>query len=142
MGTHKLFGQVPESDIANLVTDLANRVLSTDTRLSVKPYPPVTLTDAATIATNAALGTHFRVSIGASRNLGAPSNPTDGQVCTWEVTASGAFTLTPVTTAGGFAYGSDITALSAIASTKTDYIQAVYRQSVDRWRIIGYVKGY
>lgn len=138
------------TDVADLARkdyvddQVATRASTSDTRLSVKPYPPVALTDASTVATNAALGTHFRVTITASRALGAPTNPTDGQVCTWQVTASGgAFTLTPATgSSGTFAYGSDITAVSATVSGKTDYLQAVYSSSAARWHVIGYVKGY
>ena len=48
---------------------------------------PTSLTDAATIAVNAALGNQFRVpltsAIGASRTLGNPTNPTDGQIVTF-----------------------------------------------------------
>lgn len=107
----------------------------------VVPYPPVVLTDAATIATNAALGTHFRVTIAANRTLGQPTNPTDGQKILWEVTASGADrTLTP--TGGVFAFGADITAFSPIVSGTCDYIQAVYVASTTQWRVISYIKGY
>lgn len=111
--------------------------------LDVVPWAHADLVDAAPVATDASLSNHFRVTIAADRSLGAPTNPTDGQRAIWEVTASGgARTLTPVTTAGGFAYGSDITALSAIVSGKTDYIGAIYHSGADRWRIIAYVKGY
>lgn len=107
------------------------------------PHAPQTLTDATTVATDALAGNHFRVSITASRTLGAPSNPTDGQRALWEVTASGgAWTLTLTAGAGGFIFGSDITALSAMVSGKTDYIGAIYNSTADRWRVIAYVKGY
>jgi predicted secreted protein len=110
---------------------------------SVKPHPPVTLTDATTVATDASLGTHFRLSMGGNRTLGPPTNPTDGQVAVWEVTASAAArTLSLDTGTGGFAYGTDITALTATSSGLTDYVQAVYRTSVNKWRVIAYVKGY
>ncbi|MFJ4567878.1 hypothetical protein ACIP4U_30140 [Streptomyces caelestis] len=46
---------------------------------------PVTLTDAPTIATNAALGNHFRVTLQGNRTLGTPTNPTDGKRITWEL---------------------------------------------------------
>lgn len=103
----------------------------------------VTLTDAATVATDASLGSHFRVTITANRALGAPTNPTDGQRALWEVTASGgARTLTPAGGAGGFAFGSDITALTATASGKTDLIGAIYSAPANAWRVVAYVKGY
>ena len=42
----------------------------------------VTLTDAATIATDASLGNLFRVTLGGNRTLGNPTNPVDGQKVT------------------------------------------------------------
>lgn len=104
---------------------------------------PVTLTDAVTIATDASLGVLFRVAIAGDRTLGAPSNPTDGQLAIWEVTASGgARTLTLSTGAGGFLFGSDVTALSQIGSGLTDFILAGYKTSVNKWRVLAYAKGY
>lgn len=64
----------------------------------------VALTDAATIATDAAAGRRFTVSIATGRALGVPTNPVDGDMRTWEVknTSGGSVTLTLATTAGGF----------------------------------------
>lgn len=111
---------------------------------AIKPFPPVTLADAATIATDASLGTHFRVTLTTSRALGAPTNPTDGQVAVWEVLASGAtLTLTLNTVAGGFKFGTDIAGpLTATTTGTRDLIQAAYNAAADRWFVIGYVKGY
>jgi len=110
---------------------------------SVKPFPPVTLTDASTISTDAGQGTHFRVTISGNRTLGSPVNATDGQVAVWEVTASGDDrTLTLAGGSGGFVFGDDVTEVPEIAEGTTTYVQAVYRQSVDRWRVIGVVGGY
>lgn len=118
------------------------KVTLTD-RGAVKPYPPVVLSDATTIATDASLGTHFRVTISGNRTLGVPSNPTDGQVCVWEVTASGNDrTLTLSSSTGGFAFGADVTEVPTIAEDTTTYIQAVYNASANRWRVIGVVGGY
>lgn len=113
----------------------------------VKPYPPVDLLDAATVATDAALGTHFRLVTAGNRTLGVPTNPTSGQVVLWEITASGAArTLTLATGTGGFVFGTDITAISATSTGLTDYIQAVYDEraasNTGRWRVISYVKGF
>ena len=47
--------------------------------------PPVTLTDAPVIATDASLSNHFRVTLGGNRVLGNPTNPTDGQKVIWEI---------------------------------------------------------
>ncbi len=50
---------------------------------------PVALTDAATIATNAALGNVFTVTLAGNRTLGAPTNAVAGQQATWLVTQDG-----------------------------------------------------
>ena len=110
---------------------------------AVKPFPPVDLVDAATVATDASLGTHFRVTIAGNRTLGAPTNPTDGQVAVWEVSSPGtARTLSLSVTTGGFEFGSDITATTAIAANTRDLVQAMYSATADRWLVIGYVKGF
>lgn len=56
----------------------------------------VNLTDAATIATNAALGNNFRVTLGANRVLGNPTGLRDGGVYRWLIKqdATGSRTLT------------------------------------------------
>lgn len=67
---------------------------------------PVTLTSAATVATDASAGNLFRLSIAVSRTLGVPTNPVDGMLRAWEVTNSDddtAVTLTLASGAGGFA---------------------------------------
>ena len=46
----------------------------------------VVLTDAATIAVDASLGNDFRVTIAGNRTMGNPSNPTDGQKITLQIT--------------------------------------------------------
>ena len=104
---------------------------------------PVTLVDAATVATDASLGNAFRVAITASRTLGAPTNPVDGQLARWEINSSGgSWTLTLAGGAGGFGFGSDITALTATASGKTDVLGCVYNSAANLWWVIAYVKGY
>ena len=62
---------------------------------AVTALAPVTLTDAATVAVNAALGNLFRVTIAGNRTLGAPANPVDGQTIDFEITqdSGGSHTL-------------------------------------------------
>lgn len=121
-------------------TSSSTVAIGNDTRLSVKPYAPVTLTDQATVTTDASLGTHFRLTGTTARTIAAPTNPTDGQVITYEIKASsGALTHTWNAI---FTYGSDVTALTAIAAGKTDFIQWVYSTAVTKWLMIGYIKGF
>lgn len=107
--------------------------------MMIKGVPPVTLTDAATIATDASLGNVFRVTIAASRTLGTPTNPTDGQRARWEVTASGTgpWTLTLTTgAAGSFKFGTSPASLATIATGTTMFIEAFYRTASARWHVI------
>lgn len=105
-------------------------------------FPPVTLTDAATVATDASQGFHFRVTLGGNRTLGNPTNPTDGQVAWWEIIqdATGSRTLTLDTKWGKGTTITDVT-LSTTAS-KRDFMQAVYNSTADKWYIVRFVRGY
>ncbi|GGY13636.1 hypothetical protein [Streptomyces anandii] len=91
---------------------------------------PITFTDASTIATNAALGNLFRVTLAGNRTPGAPTNPTDGQRAMWELiqdaTGSRTLTLNPV-----FALGTTISSVTlTTGGTKT---RLPYRP-VQRWQ--------
>jgi hypothetical protein len=106
---------------------------------------PVTLVDQATIATDAALGNSFRVTLAGNRALGVPTNPADGQRCTWLFTQDGIGnrTITLPTTAGGFQFGSDITSLVlSTAGGKSDMLAAEYHAGRDRWLVLATAKGY
>jgi hypothetical protein len=110
----------------------------------VIPTKVTALTDAATIAVNAALGNHFRVTTTANRALGTPTNPTDGQRIIVEHIASGGARTLSLTTgvAGSFQFASaGLTALTATASGTTDFIEFVYSATLQRWRIVSVSKG-
>lgn len=104
---------------------------------------PATLSDGATVALDAGTGETFLLTASGSRTILAPSNPVSGKSIKIAHTASGgARTLSLTTGAGGFRFGSDITALSATVSGKTDYIGAIYNATDDRWDVVSYAKGY
>lgn len=110
--------------------------------ISVLFPAPVTLTDAATISTNASLGTHFRVTLGGNRTLANPTGASDGQRLTWEVVQDG--TGSRVLSFGNkFAFGTDVTipTLSLTANLR-DFITAVYNSSTDRFYVVGFARGY
>jgi hypothetical protein len=111
-----------------------------DTRLSIKPYPPVAVADAASIIVNAALGNHFRVTVTAARPFGTPLNPTDGQVIIIEITNGTASNIN-VTFNAAWAAGAEFTT-SAITAGKTDLTQWTYRADKSKWWLVGYQKGY
>lgn len=102
---------------------------------------PVTLADAATIATDASLSNRFRVSSAVDRTLGVPTNPTDGQQCswTWKNTDSSPHTLTVTTSAGGFRFNGTNTSITATAAGKKLKITAEYDGVDAFWDILGIV---
>lgn len=104
--------------------------------------PPVTLTDAATIATDASLGTHFRVTLGGNRTLDNPTNPADGQKVVWELIQDGTGSRT-ITLGTSFALGTDITGVTlSTTAGKRDFLGAVYNSTAAKWYVIAFVKGY
>ncbi len=110
-----------------------------DTRIdALETAGIVSLTDGATIATNAATGKHFRVTVAGNRTLSTPTNATDGMRRIWEITASGADRTITFTTgvAGSFELTTNITSPITITSGKTHFIGAIYNASGDRWTIL------
>lgn len=140
----KIATGVAQSKITNLVSDLAGKTdTATTTALdgrvtTLESAGIVNLTDATTVATNAAAGKHFRVTITADRTLGVPTNPTDGMRRIWEVTASGANRNLALTTgsAGSFELTTNITSPIIITSGKTQFIGAIYNSSRSRWTVL------
>lgn len=122
-----------DAKAATTVTD------ALDTRIdALESAGIVSLTDAATIATDASAGKHFRVTITANRTLGVPTNPSDGMRRIWEVTASGADRDLALTTgsAGSFELTTNITSPITITSGKTQFIGAIYNATRDRWTVL------
>lgn len=108
------------------------------------PLGVVTLTDGATIALDASAGSIFKVTATASRTLLAPTNATHGQRITiaHATTGVGPWTLTLTTGAAGFAFGTTITALTATTTPLTDYVEALFDSTANRWRVLAYNKGF
>jgi hypothetical protein len=104
----------------------------------------VALTDGATPALNSDNGDVFTLTTTTNPTIAVPSGtPTDGQKLIIRVTASGgARTMSLNTGAGGFSFGTDITALTATTSGATDYVGAIWNASTSFWNVIAYVKGY
>lgn len=96
-----------------------------------------TLSDAATIATDASAGSHFRIVLAGNRTLGTPTNPTDGQRVLWEFIqdATGGRTITLNSSFVNFT-GTTIT-LPAGAN-KRAYMGAVYKASTSTWDVIAF----
>jgi hypothetical protein len=101
------------------------------------------LADGATPALDASVGTVFRLAAAGDRTIAVPTNPTDGQKIVIEHFASGgARTLALNSGAGGFRFGTDVTALTQTVSGKTDYIGCIYNGTDSKWDVVAYSKGY
>jgi len=131
-------------------TDFDALVASMETGAFQKVWAPdqtVTLTDGATPALDASLGMVsvgvFRLVAAGDRTIAVPSNPTPNRrIWIEHVASGGARTLALNTGAGGFRFGSDITALSQTASGKTDHIGAKWNSTDSFWDVVGYAKGF
>lgn len=103
----------------------------------------VTLTDGATPALDAALGNHFILTAAGDRTIAVPTNAVSGKRIVIEHRASGADrTLALNSGAGGFRFGTDVTALTITTSAKSDYIGCIYNSTSSYWDVVAYVKGY
>lgn len=102
----------------------------------------VALTDATTIAVNAALGNDFRVTITASRTMGAPSNPTDGQKVIFQITqgTGGSFTIT-WNAIYEFSTSLPVPVLSTTAGL-TDIVSFIYNATKAKWLFVAFVGGF
>lgn len=109
--------------------------------LSRRARPEILLTDAATVAIDAAKGNAFRLETAASRTLGAPGTGYAGQAIhiRWKNTGGSPVTLTlAVGSAGAFRYLGSANALNATAAGATEYIVAIYNAADDRWDVVAY----
>ncbi len=104
---------------------------------------PVVLTDATTIAIDATLGNHFRVTLTSPtiHTIGAPTGATDGQKMIIEIIQDG--------TGGRQLYYSTVYDFGAIGTPtlsvdpgKHDYLGCVYNASLNKWHVIAQSKGY
>ena len=110
--------------------------------LPVVPNTVVVLTDAATIAVDASLGTHMRVTLGGNRTLGNPTNPTDGQRILFEIIQDGTGSRT-ITLSSKYALGTDIASVTlTTTASKRDFLGVIYNSAADKWFVVAFVKGY
>jgi hypothetical protein len=99
------------------------------------------LTDAATIAVDAAAANDFRVTISASRTMASPTGGVDGQRITFQITQGGG---------GGFAltwqsrynFGAAGTPVLSSAGGATDVLGFIYNAAIGDWLFVGAAFGF
>lgn len=102
----------------------------------------VTLTDAATVATDASLGNHFRVTLEGNRTLGNPTNPVDGQKAIWEFVQDGVGNRT-IALDTDFNFGTDVTGVTlSTAAGARDLMFAIYNSTAGVWDVLAFDRGY
>jgi hypothetical protein len=109
---------------------------------------PVALTYVAsgTTLVDASLGNTFRVTLtNTTTAMGAPSNPTDGQLILFEIKqdGTGSRLATWVATAGGYVFGTDVVSPTlSTAINKTDLVGFIYNSTANIWRCLAWARGY
>lgn len=128
----------------NLYSSAAS-TLNTDTSFAVGrrvTAAVVTIASGASANTNAALGNHYRLTLGGNSLLMNPTNAVDGQKMTWEITQDNTGSRI-LTYDSKFAFGSDLTtATLSTSGLKTDFLTAIYNSTTDKFYVVGFVKGY
>jgi hypothetical protein len=121
------FGVIGERDFPTL--NFAS-LIAANLFTKAQTVTPVTLTDAASIATDASLSNTFKVTLGGNRTLANPTNLSDGVILNWRITQDGTGSRT-------LAYGSKFKWAGGSAPTLTttagavDYIVAQYFSDTD-----------
>lgn len=102
----------------------------------------VTLTDAATIAVNAALGNQFTVTLGGNRTLGNPTGAVNGQLLLFVIRQDGSGGRT-LSLDSKYRFGTDLTSITlSTAINKTDYLLVRYHSSDDKFDVLDFRKGF
>lgn len=130
--------------LSNTTAGLAGIKLKDNTVTVTGSFVPTetTLTDAATIATDASVGNDFIVTLGGNRTLGNPTNPTHKQEITWWFVQDGTGSRT-ITLDTKFGFGTDITGVTLTTTAgKRDKLKAEYDSVSDKWYVTGFIRGY
>lgn len=102
----------------------------------------VNLTDAGTIAVDASLGNDFRVTIAASRTMGNPAHPADGQKIVFHITQGSSGSAT-ITWGGSYQFSSGLPQPTlSTAAGQTDVLAFVYNQAKGKWLLAAAVIGF
>ena len=100
---------------------------------------PVTLTDAASIATDASLSNTFRVTLGGNRTLANPTNLSDGVILNWKIKQDGTGSRT-LAYGSKFKWAGGSAPVLTTTAGATDYITAQYHSDADIL-VAGIIKG-
>lgn len=101
-----------------------------------------TLTDAANISVNAALGNIFTVTLGGNRTLSNPTGATNGQKLVFRIRQDGTGSRT-LAFDTKFRFSDSIPSITlSTAANSTDYIGVIYHSSDDKFDVVAFSQGY
>ncbi len=102
----------------------------------------VALTDGAVIPVDASLGNDFRVTLGASRTMGNPANPTDGQKIVFQITQGGTGSST-ITWGSTYEFSAGLPQPTlSTAVGQTDLLAFIYNAAKGKWLLAAFVSGF
>jgi hypothetical protein len=103
----------------------------------------ITLTYGSTVSVNAAQGNDFRISLtGSGATIATPTNPTDGQRITFQVTQDSTGSRTVTWQAGGYNFGTNGAPTLSTAANLTDVIGFIYNATIGQWLAAGAALGF
>jgi hypothetical protein len=97
---------------------------------------PVTLADASTIAVDAGRGNLLRVTVAASRTMGAPSSAQDGMNLMFQITQGGSGSNL-ITWNAVYAFGTAGAPTLTTTTGKTDLVAFAYNAGAGKWWCLG-----
>lgn len=111
------------------------RVISTTNTVNIytknQSVAPVALTDAATVAIDAALSNNFYVTLGGNRTIGNPTNLTDGMILNLVIKQDGTGSRT-ASFASKWDFGLAGAPVLSTAAGKIDFVSAYYDLASDK----------
>lgn len=100
------------------------------------------LTDAPVIAVDASAGNDFRVTLGASRTMGAPASPVNGQQIIFQITQGPAGSAA-VTWDAAYQFSSGLPRPTLSTSPgQTDLLGFIYTAARQKWLLAAFVNGF
>jgi hypothetical protein len=127
---------------ARAATSSAAALQSTTIESGALAPAVVALTDAATIAVDASKGNDFRVTLGASRTMGNPANPADGQQIIFQITQGGGGSAA-ITWGTAYEFASALPQPTlSTAAGQTDLLGFIYDAGRQTWLLAAFVNGF
>lgn len=102
----------------------------------------VSLADAETVAVDASLGNDFRVTLGASRTMGNPSHPSDGQQIIFQIT-QGTTGSSGITWGDGYEFSEGLPQPTlSVKPGQTDLLGFIFNAGKGKWLLAAFVNGF